>query len=135
MKHALPTIRIVIASLAVTTFILSAASAPHMRAAAPADGFGYGLVLAGPETANPRNWGFNWMKVFNGPNFRPSANVLFQVKVSASDVGNLPAVQQRVDDVISHYGANIDAYEIGNEVNLSSTFGWAASPIAGDYVQ
>ncbi|HEY3291392.1 MAG TPA: hypothetical protein VGK87_14780 [Anaerolineae bacterium] len=117
------------------SLVLAAANASRISAATITDSFGYGFVMIGPETANPHAWGFSWMKVFNGPNFKPPANTLYLIPVSAADVGNLPAVVQRVDAVMNQYGANIDAYEIGNEVNLSSTFGWNASPVAADYAQ
>ena len=135
MKYTFSTARIVIASLAIVSFMLGAADTPRSRAATQANGFGYGFVMTGPETGNPHAWGFNWMKVFNGPTVKPPAKTLYLIPVSAADVGNLSAVQQRVDDVMTQYGANIDAYEIGNEVNLSSTFGWNASPVAADYKQ
>ncbi len=57
--------------------------------------------MFGPETANPRAWGFNWMKVYNVPSTKPPAKVLYLIPVSAADVGNLPAVQQRVDNVMN----------------------------------
>jgi hypothetical protein len=113
--------------------VLSAMNTPRAGAAPQADTFGYGLVMIGPHSANPHTWGFNWMKVFDGPNYRPPASVLYLLPVSASDVGNLLAVQQRVDDVLNQYGDRIDAYEIGNEVNLDATFGWGTAPNAADY--
>lgn len=135
MKNTFSTARIVLASLATVLLALRAADMHRLSAATQSDAFGYGFVMFGPETANPRAWGFNWMKVYNVPSTKPPAKVLYLIPVSAADVGNLPAVQQRVDNVMNQAGGNIDAYEIGNEVNLSSTFGWNASPVAADYKQ
>ena len=40
-----------------------------------------------------------------------------------------------MSQLASNSGANIDAYEIGNEVNLDASYGWNAPPVAADYAE
>jgi len=96
--------------------------------------FGYGFAVGAWDTDRVQSMGFNWVMVFDPPHSREPVNVLLRLKAGASDLNDLAAFTYRVQQIAIDYGSNIDAYEIGNEVNLNSA-GWSAPPNAADYAQ
>lgn len=109
----------------------------HTAAAQPPanPNLGYGFNVAEWDRARLEEMGFNWMKVFNAPSAAESLHILLRVEANASHMGNLDGFRQSVRDLAQNNGAYIDAYEIGNEVNLDASYGWAAPPIAANYTQ
>ena len=99
----------------------------------PVPHLGYGFNVAAWDTALVQSMGFNWMKVFDAPGSPQPAGILLRVEADAGDMGNLAAFGQQVHQLALNNGAYIDAYEIGNEVNLDASYGWKAVPIAADY--
>ncbi|MBK8431299.1 MAG: hypothetical protein IPL28_08415 [Chloroflexi bacterium] len=97
--------------------------------------FGYGFNVAEWDRARLEGMGFNWMKVFNAPGAAESLHILLRVEANASHMGNLDGFRQSMRDLAQNNGAYIDAYEIGNEVNLDASYGWTAPPIAANYTQ
>ncbi len=95
-------------------------------------GFGYGLAVAYPDGLQASQMGFNWIVAYGPPKVAQPTHVLYRVPASAGALGNLGAFQAQLDAQITQYGGFIDAYEIGNEVNLGSE--WGAAPVAADYV-
>ena len=95
---------------------------------------GYGFNVAAWDIAKVQELGFNWVKVFDVPNERLAVKVMFRIDVDSADAGNLPGVAQRVRGFAENNGDYIDAYEIGNEVNLDASYGWKTAPEADKYV-
>jgi len=79
--------------------------------------------------------GFGWIKVFSPPGQRAPVNVLMRVDAQAVHMEDVEAFGQGVAALAAEQAAYIDAYEIGNEVNLGAPFGWNAPPVAVDYVE
>lgn len=101
--------------------------------------FGYGFNVAQWETDRIQAIGFNWMKVFDPPGSKQPVNVLLRLDANASHIGNVSAFAANIEAIAQTHGANIDAYEIGNEPNLDATYGWGygstkVPPNASDYV-
>lgn len=101
--------------------------------------FGYGFNVAEWDTTRLQNMGFNWMKVFDPPSSQMPVNVLLRLDANASHLGNINAWANNIESIAINNGAYIDAYEIGNEVNLDATYGWGygstnVPPVADDYV-
>ncbi|MCI0397222.1 MAG: hypothetical protein L0332_33715 [Chloroflexi bacterium] len=99
----------------------------------PVPHLGYGFNVAPWNTGLIQSMGFNWMKAFDAPGSPQPVRILLRVAADAGDMGNLPAFGQQIYQLALNNGANIDAYEIGNEVNLDASYGWNAPPIAADY--
>ncbi|HTP06626.1 MAG TPA: hypothetical protein VMP08_00130 [Anaerolineae bacterium] len=104
------------------------------RSAVPHLAYGFNLYA---DVQGMLNMGFDWLKGFPGTNlagYPPQVNILFRFSAKASDLANVLAFG---DDVYSTALDNkdyIDAYEIGNEVNIdNSDYGWGAPPNAADY--
>ncbi|MCB0037198.1 MAG: hypothetical protein KDE51_24370, partial [Anaerolineales bacterium] len=117
--------------LLLTLFTLQTA----VTAAPRAYPLGYGFNVAEWDTSKLQEMGFNWMKVFNAPGSQQPVNVLLRVDVNASTLNNLDGFRSSMSNLAQNNGEYIDAYEIGNEVNLDASYGWATSPLAADYVQ
>lgn len=101
--------------------------------------FGYGFNVAQWETDRIQAIGFNWMKLFDPPSGKQPVNVLLRLDANASHLGNVNAFAANIEAIAKAHGANIDAYEIGNEPNLDATYGWGygstkVPPNASDYV-
>ena len=94
---------------------------------------GYGFNVAPWDVALLQSLGFDWMKVFDAPASKQPVNILLRVDANAQDMGNLNAFGQEMNQLAQNFGANIEAYEIGNETNLDASYGWNAPPIAADY--
>ena len=81
--------------------------------------------------------GFDWMKGFPGSNlagYPPQMNILFRFSANASDLANVAAFGQDIYATALDNKDYIDAYEIGNEVNIDNPdYGWGASANAADY--
>lgn len=100
------------------------ATSPHL---------GYGANVAEWDISLLNSMGFNWIKVFNAPGSDLPQNVLIRVDANYTHLGNVTAFGNSVQALAQNNGAYIDAYEIGNEVNLDASYGWGTSPIAADY--
>lgn len=96
--------------------------------------FGYGFNVAAWDVAQLQAMGFNWMKVFNGPGSRLPVSVLMRIDANVNHFNNLNAFGNSVAQLAQQQKGYVDAYEIGNEPNLDASYGWAAPPIAADYV-
>lgn len=79
--------------------------------------------------------GFGWIKIFSPPGQRAPVNVLMRVDAQAAHVDDVEAFGDGVSALVGEHAPYIEAYEIGNEVNLNASFGWGAPPVAADYVQ
>lgn len=79
--------------------------------------------------------GFGWIKIFAPPGQRAPVNVLMRVDPQAADVVDVEGFGDEVAALAGEHAPYIEAYEIGNEVNLDASFGWGAPPVAADYVQ
>ena len=102
-------------------------------------GFGYGFNVAQWETDRLQNIGFNWMKVFDAPSSKQPVNVLLRMDANASHLSDVNGFANTIESIAINHGDYIDAYEIGNEVNLDATYGWGygstnVPPNAEDYV-
>ena len=79
--------------------------------------------------------GFDWIKVFSPPGQRAPVNVLMRIDPQAADLGDVEGFGNEVAALAAANAPYIEAYEIGNEVNLDASYGWGAPPVAADYVQ
>lgn len=102
-----------------------ASSRPHL---------GYGFNVAGWDVSLIQAIGFDWIKVFDPPASRLPLHVLFRLDARAGDLDDVQAFGDEVAGMAAGHGAYIEAYEIGNEVNLGASYGWGAAPVAADYV-
>jgi hypothetical protein len=93
---------------------------------------GYGFSVYAPQGDYAHDLGFDWIKVYDPPTAAQPTHVLYRVKVSASDWYDTGALYHRIRGLAISYGAFIDAYEIGNEVNICDE--WHSSPMASRYV-
>lgn len=96
---------------------------------------GYGFNVAEWDLPLLTGMGFDWIKVFNSPGDRLPVNVMIRVDANSSHLNDLGAFASSVAQLAQNSGAYIEAYEIGNEVNLDASYGWTTAPIAEDYVQ
>lgn len=96
---------------------------------------GYGFNLSGWDTKRLQSMGFNWAKVFSAPSRRLSVNVLIRIDANASTRNNLDGFAGSMRNLAINHGEFVEAYEIGNEVNLDASYGWAAAPRAEEYVE
>lgn len=94
---------------------------------------GYGANVAAWDTGLLSDMGFNWIKVFNAPGSDLPQNVLIRVDANHTHLSDVTAFGNSVQALAQNNGAYIEAYEIGNEVNLDASYGWGASPLAADY--
>ena len=102
--------------------------------AATPNHLGYGFNLADLDYPLLQNMGFDWGKVFGPPGGQQPVNILVRVDANITDFNNLGAFANDVRQMANSSGAFIEAYEIGNEPNLDASYGWAAPPVAADYV-
>lgn len=115
--------------LTLFTFHTAATAAPQTYP------LGYGFNVAEWDTGKLQEMGFNWMKVFNAPGSKQPVNVLLRIDVSSNTLNDLEGFRTSMRNLAQNNGEYIDAYEIGNEVNLDASYGWTTSPVAADYVQ
>jgi hypothetical protein len=114
-------------------FLLLTVALGTMRVGASVPHLAYGFNVAEWDVDLLQSMGFNWIKVFGAPGDRLPVNVLLRIDANASHMGDLNAFGQQMLYLAQNNGAYIDAYEIGNEVNLDVSFGWAAPPVAQEY--
>lgn len=104
------------------------------RSAVPHLGYGFNLYA---DVQGMLNMGFDWLKGFPGSNlagYPPQTNILFRFSAKASDLANVTAFAQDIYDTALDNKDYIDAYEIGNEVNIDNPdYGWGAPPDAANY--
>ena len=118
------------------------AQPPRALAQQPRPRMGYGLGVAEPDAMTVFDMGFDWMAMYEPPNERKLVNVLYRMPMSRYTVRDLESeygyeMYQYLYDLrifITSYAERIEAYEIGNEVNLYLD-GWEAAPNAADYVK
>lgn len=127
MKKLYPIILLILPLLMVFT---AGEAAPQAFTPVNTD-MGYGMNVAVWDTGRLQAMGFDWMKVFNAPGSQQPLNVLLRIDVKHTD--STSGVRGTVGDIAQNNGAFIDAYEIGNEVNLDASYGWGASPDAAAY--
>lgn len=118
--------------LALLGSFAAAAQAPAPRTDAPL--FGYGFNIAELDIDLVQSLGFNWIKVFTPLSHRFPVNVLLRVETTVNDLDDLDAYGDRIYQLALEQNSYVEAYEIGNEVNLDASYGWAAPPNAADYV-
>ena len=106
----------------------------RQASAAAVPDLGYGFNVAAWDVDRLQAMGFNWIKVFNGPGHRLPVNVLLRVDANAGHFNDLSAFGNSISSLAQSQKGYVDAYEIGNEPNLDASYGWAAAPIAADYV-
>lgn len=126
-------------SLAVSLLIGVVGTWPA-RSAVPHLAYGFNLHA---DVQGMWNMGFDWLKSFPGSNlagYPPPINILFRFSAKAGDLANVTAFGDDIAATIldnstgAPNGDYIDAYEIGNEVNLDNPdYGWGAPPNAADY--
>ncbi len=115
-------------------FALSAEARPAAQPFNPVNtDLGYGFNVAEWNVNLVQGMGFNWIKVFNAPGSRLPVGVLLRIE-ARHDTG-VSALRGTVRSLAQNNGAFIDAYEIGNEVNLDASYGWGNSPEAERYVE
>jgi hypothetical protein len=110
------------------------------RSAVPHLAYGFNLYA---DVQGMLGMGFDWLKGFPGSNlagYPTQTNILFRFSAKASDLANVTAFGDDIAATIldnstgAPNGSYIDAYEIGNEVNIDNPdYGWGASPNAADY--
>lgn len=119
-------------SLALLTLLLLFRTPPAQATGIP---FGYGFNVSDWDIPLLQSMGFNWMKVFSPPGSRLPLNVLIRIDVHASDMSDLDGLGDWIEQFASEQADYIEAYEIGNEVNLDASYGWAGPPVAADYAE
>jgi hypothetical protein len=112
--------------------LISAYNAPPPKVAVTPAEFGYGFSQIWGDGAHARQVGFNWIQSYYPPTALQPTRVLYRVQVQAADLSNISGFRWRLTTLANQFGSYIDAYEIGNEVNLASE--WGAPPVADDYI-
>lgn len=141
-NHFLCLLLIILAALLAHWFKVSAAddsaTTGPVTPAARTTPFGFGIAVAARDGERVQRLGFNWMLVYDPPHRREPVNVLYRVPAhrwsyDATDFYSRWAFEQQLYKVAGEQGDWIEAYEIGNEVNLYVN-GWEAPPNAKAYV-
>ncbi len=96
---------------------------------------GYGFNVAGWDIELVQDLGFTWVKVFNTPSSRLPVKVMIRLNADASHMNDINDFRSQIRNAAQNSGEYIDAYEIGNEVNLDASYGWQTSPDADQYVE
>jgi hypothetical protein len=133
MKHTTIFVLLIVTCLAASGSppLISAEIGARAHDDAARSGFGYGFAQISGDGNHARQLGFNWIQSYDPPTAPQPTRVLYRVKARAADLSDPLAFQSRLRTLVNHYGGYIDAYEIGNEVNLASE--WGVSPEADDY--
>jgi hypothetical protein len=120
-------------SLAVMLLLVTVGVWPA-RSIAPHLAYGFNLYA---DVQSMLNMGFDWLKGFPGSNlagYPPQVNILFRFSAKSSDLVDVNAFGQDIYLTALDNKDYIDAYEIGNEVNIDNPdYGWGAPPNAADY--
>lgn len=110
-----------IVALALSVTPAAQSTVPHL---------GYGYNTAAIESA----MGFNWIKIFDVPPFNLPQTTL--LRVEANNNISVAELQSDLNNKLAYLTTNsisVAAWEIGNEVNLDASYGWAAAPDAVAY--
>ncbi len=115
--------------------VLMVIAALPVRSAVPHLGYGFNLYS---DVQTMLDMGFDWLKGFPGTDlsgYPPQINLLFRFSVTASDLQDIAAFGQDVYATALSNKDYIEAYEIGNEVNIDNPdYGWGNVPVnAEDY--
>jgi hypothetical protein len=96
---------------------------------------GYGANVAEWDYTLLNNMGFDWIKYYDVPPIDPPpswAHVLLRITVNKQSYDHLGTFLDDLGYTLA-YQDHVDAYEIGNEVNLDASYGWSAAPDAAKY--
>jgi hypothetical protein len=112
-----------VAALLVLVVLPARSAVPHL---------GYGFNVAEWDVGRLQTLGFNWIKVFDVPMSPLPVSVLVRVEATA---------QTSINDLLADldaklvYKNNVQAWEIGNEVNIrgNADYGWNGSPDVAAY--
>jgi hypothetical protein len=134
VKRTTLILTLIVTCLAATWMPLlsSAQTVQQAHAVAVPTEFGYGFSQISADGSHAYQLGFNWIQSYYPPTAPQPTRVLYRVQVRAADLSDPLAFRSRLTALAQQYGSYIDAYEIGNEVNLASE--WGAPPVAADYV-
>ncbi|MCB9430645.1 MAG: hypothetical protein H6668_01560 [Ardenticatenaceae bacterium] len=94
--------------------------------------FGYGASTAHWGNNGIRQMNFNWVKIYDPPHRRKPNNMLWRIDVNGHDAADLDSFAAEFRRQIRRYDNFVEAYEIGNEVNLGQN-GWEQPPNAASY--
>jgi hypothetical protein len=132
LKRALPTVVTAVCLLLILS--LSGPAGGERPVQAQSSSLGYGFNVAQPDVTLLTSMGFDWIKLFGPPGSRLPVNVLLRLDAHVGHLNDVPAFAQQVRQIAQAHGAHIEAYEIGNEVNLDAAYGWNGPPNAAAYV-
>ena len=118
-------------AVAILLLALSLVALGATRVQATVPHLGYGFNVANIDWQREQNMGFNWIKVFGPPGDLP-LHILVRFDANAQSLSHLGAFLADLDNALN--GTDyVDAWEIGNEVNLDASYGWNAPPDAAAY--
>ena len=111
------------------------ANQPPANSAPPDGNFAYGaFTLARRGTQLIPEMCFGWAKMYHIPYETKAIKVLWRVPATGTDAQNSLLFADLLKQQVIRWGHRIEAYEIGNEVNLGQN-GWEMPPNAADYAQ
>lgn len=126
--------RMVLAVNLALTLLIGTLGVWPAQSAVPHLAYGFNLYA---DVQSMLNMGFDWLKGFPGSNlsgYPAQVNILFRFSAKASDLANIAAFGQDIYLTALDNKDYIEAYEIGNEVNIDNPdYGWGAPPDAADY--
>jgi hypothetical protein len=105
----------------------------HDRHVAVPPHIGYGFNVAYPDSPRVAAIGFDWIKTFDDPPCPNRLPVKVLVRIDVDGHTDLNAWRNSVRALAQSRLGCVDAFEIGNEPNLDTNYGWAVAPNAGDY--
>ena len=79
--------------------------------------------------------GLEWIKIFAGPDHRLPYRVLRRIDINYRLLASIESSAFQIGREAEERAEYIDAWEIGNEVNLGAPFGWDAPPDAAAYTE
>jgi hypothetical protein len=104
--------------------LIGAVAPPHI---------GYGFNVAYPDSPRVAAIGFDWIKTFDDPPCPNRLPVKVLVRIDVDGHTDLIAWRNSVRALAQSRLGCVEAFEIGNEPNLDTNYGWAVAPNAGDY--
>ncbi len=129
--------KLVSAIILATALLSGALGVWPAQSAAPHLAYGFNLYA---DVQGMLDMGFDWKKGFPGENvtvYPAQMKILFRISAKASDLADVAAFGADLAAMIldNNNGDHIDAYEIGNEVNIDNPdYGWGNVPVnAEDY--
>jgi hypothetical protein len=121
----------VIRMIVIVTLLMSIGALP-VRSGVPH--LGYGFNVAAIDTARLQAMNFNWIKVFDVPAQQLPQYTLIRVDVTTTtSVSNLQADLDAKLAFLSANSISVEAWEIGNEVNIDASYGWGGTPDVAAY--